>query len=215
MTIKYTTQAKCIQMSEKEVSIMVKTDKIKELIELNKGIITTKIIDDNKIHRQYLKKLVDEGYLIKVSRGLYVRPDKDISEFYIMGEQYKSGIFSHNTALYFYDLTDRTPFQLDMTFPSNVRISNDMIDSHYINKDKHEIGATTKELEDGTTIRLYNMERTICDIIRDRNKIDSQIFNTALKEYMKRNDKNLNLLYEYAKKFNILNILKIYLEVLG
>ncbi|MBR1654111.1 MAG: type IV toxin-antitoxin system AbiEi family antitoxin domain-containing protein [Clostridia bacterium] len=194
---------------------MVKTDKIKELIELNKGIITTKIIDDNKIHRQYLKKLVDEGYLIKVSRGLYVRPDKDISEFYIMGEQYKSGIFSHNTALYFYDLTDRTPFQLDMTFPSNVRISNDMIDSHYINKDKHEIGATTKELEDGTTIRLYNMERTICDIIRDRNKIDSQIFNTALKEYMKRNDKNLNLLYEYAKQFNILKILKMYLEVLG
>ena len=81
---------------------MVKTDKIKELIELNNGIITTKIIDDNKIHRQYLKNLVDEGYLIKVSRGLYVRPDKDISEFYIMGEQYKSGIFSHNTALYFY-----------------------------------------------------------------------------------------------------------------
>ena len=194
---------------------MVKTDKIKELIELNNGIITTKIIDDNKIHRQYLKNLVDEGYLIKVSRGLYVRPDKDISEFYIMGEQYKSGIFSHNTALYFYDLTDRTPFQLDMTFPSNVRISNDMIDSHYISKDKHEIGATTKELEDGTTIRLYNMERTICDIIRDRNKIDSQIFNTALKEYMKRNDKNLNLLYEYAKQFNILKILKMYLEVLG
>ena len=194
---------------------MVKIDKIKELIELKNGIITTKIIDDNKIHRQYLKNLVDEGYLIKVSRGLYVRPDKDISEFYIMGEQYKSGIFSHNTALYFYDLTDRTPFQLDMTFPSNVRISNDMIDSHYISKDKHEIGATTKELEDGTTIRLYNMERTICDIIRDRNKIDSQIFNTALKEYMKRNDKNLNLLYEYAKQFNILKILKMYLEVLG
>ena len=59
------------------------------------------------------------------------------------------------------------------------------------------------------------MERTICDIIRDRNKIDSQIFNTALKEYIKRNDKNLNLLYKYAKEFNILKILKMYLEVLG
>lgn len=194
---------------------MVRTDKIKQLIESNNGIITTKIIDENKIHRQYLKNLVDEGYLVKVSRGLYVRPDKDINEYYIMGEQYKTGIFSHNTALYFYDLTDRTPFELDMTFPSNVRISNDMINSHYISKDKIEIGLTKKELEDGTTIRLYNMERTICDIIRDRNKIDSQIFNTALKEYMKRNDKNLNLLYEYAKKFNILKILKMYLEVLG
>lgn len=194
---------------------MVRTDKIKQLIESNNGIITTKILDENKIHRQYLKNLVDEGYLIKVSRGLYARPDKDINEYYIMGEQYKTGIFSHNTALYFYDLTDRTPFELDMTFPSNVRISNDMINSHYISKDKIEIGLTKKELEDGTTIRLYNMERTICDIIRDRNKIDSQIFNTALKEYMKRNDKNLNLLYEYAKKFNILKILKMYLEVLG
>ena len=194
---------------------MVRTDKIKELIEQNNGIITTKIIDENKIHRQYLKNLVDEGYLIKVSRGLYVRPDKDINEYYIMGEQYKTGIFSHNTALYFYDLTDRTPFELDMTFPSNVRISNDMIKTHYISKDKLELGLTTKELEDGTTIRIYNMERTICDIIRDRNKIDSQIFNTALNEYMKRNDKNLNLLYEYAKEFNILKILKVYLEVLG
>ena len=194
---------------------MVKTDKIKELIEQNNGIITTKIIDENKIHRQYLKNLVDEEYLIKVSRGLYVRPDKDVNEYYIMGEQYKTGIFSHNTALYFYDLTDRTPFELDMTFPSNVRISNDMINSHYISKDKIEIGLTTKELEDGTTIRLYDMERTICDIIRDRNKIDSQIFNTALKEYMKRKDKNLNLLYEYATQFKILKIVKMYLEVLA
>lgn len=193
---------------------MVKTDKIKEIIELNNGILTTKIVDENKIHRQYIKQLVDEGYIIKVSRGLYVKPDKDINEFYIIGQQYKSGIFSHNTALYFYDLTDRTPFELDMTFPSNVRISNELVNSHYINKEKFEIGLITKELEDGTTIRLYNMERTICDIIRDRNKIDSQIFNTALKEYMKRNDKNLNLLYEYAKKFNILRILKTYLEVI-
>ena len=189
--------------------------KIKELVEKNNGILTTKMLEDNKIHRQYLKNLVDEGYLVKVSRGLYVTPDKDVNEYYIMGEQYKSGIFSHNTALYFYNLTDRTPFELDMTFANNIRVSNEMINAHYINKERLEIGLTTKELEDGTTIRLYNMERTICDIIRDRNKIDSQIFNTALKEYMKRKDKDLNLLYEYAKIFKISKILKMYLEVLA
>ncbi len=194
---------------------MLKIDKIKELINKNNGIISTRILDENKIHRQYLKKLVDEGYLIKVSRGLYSTPDRDINEFYVIGEQYKSGVFSHNTALYFYDLTDRTPFELDMTFPSNVRISNYMLNPHYINMEKYSIGLTTKTLGDGTTIRIYNMERTICDIIRDRNKIDSQIFNTALKEYMKRSDKNINLLYEYAKQFKILRILKTYLEVLA
>lgn len=189
--------------------------KIKELIKQNNGILTTKMLDENKIHRQYLKSLVDNGDLVKVARGLYVTPDKDINEYYIVGEQYKSGIFSHNTALYFYDLTDRTPFELDMTFANNIRVSNDMINAHYINKERLEIGLTLKELEDGTTVRVYNMERTICDIIRDRNKIDSQIFNTALKEYMKRKDKDLNRLYEYAKIFKISKILKMYLEVLA
>ncbi len=194
---------------------MIKTDVIKQLIEQNNGILTSKMADENGIHRQYLKNLVNSGYLVKLSRGVYSKPDKDVNEFYLMGQKYKSGIFSHNTALYFYDLTDRTPFILDMTFPSNMRISNDMLNSHYINKEKLELGLITKTFEDGTSIRIYNMERTICDIIRDRNKIDSQIFNTALKEYMKRNDKNLNLLYIYAKKFRILKILKIYLDVLG
>ncbi len=194
---------------------MMKVDIIKELVEKNNGIITTKLLNENRIHRQYLKSLVDNGYLVKVSRGVYTRPDKDINEFYLVGQQYKAGIFSHNTALYFYNLTDRTPFELDMTFASNIRVSNYMLVPHYINKEKLDIGATVKELEDGTSIRIYNMERTICDIIRDRKKIDSQIFNTALKEYMKRSDKNLNLLYEYAKKFKILKILKMYLEVLS
>ncbi len=194
---------------------MTKIEKIKEIVENNNGILSTKVLDENNIHRQYLKKLVDEGYLIKVSRGLYVKPDKDINEFYVIGEQYKSGIFSHNTALYFYDLTDRTPFSLDMTFTSNVRVSNYMLSPHYVNKERFEIGLTIKEFEDGTKIKVYDMERTICDIIRDRNKIDSQIFNSALKGYMKRKDKNLNLLYEYAKKFSILKILKMYLEVLA
>lgn len=194
---------------------MMKSDLIMELVKRNKGILTMKILEENNIHRQYLKALVDSGELIKVSRGIYVTPDKDISEYYIMGEQFKNAIFSHNTALYLYDLTDRTPFVLDMTFPSNIRPSNDMLSPHYINKERLNIGLITKELDDGTNIRVYNMERTICDIIRDRNKIDSQIFNTALKEYMKRSDKNLNLLYEYAKEFKILKILRMYLEVLA
>ena len=194
---------------------MNKTEIIKQMIEENNGIITTQMLEEKKIHRQYLKMLADEGYIENVSRGVYIRPGTVITEYYTIGEQYKSGVFSHNTALYFYDLTDRTPFELDMTFPSNVRISNFMVKPHYISPDKFYTGITTKDLGDGTTIRIYDMERTICDIIRDRNKIDLQIFNTALKEYMNRKDKNLNLLYEYAKQFNILKILKTYLEVLG
>jgi len=194
---------------------MKKVDIIKEIIEKQGGILSTSLLEEHHIHRQYLKNLLEEGYLIKVSRGLYVRPDKDVSEFYILGQQYKTGIFSHATALYFYNLTDRTPFLLDMTFPSNVRISHDMILPHYINQERLELGLTTKALGDGTSIRVYDRERTICDMIRDRNKIDTQILNTALKEYMKQKDINLNRLYEYAKELKILKIVKLYLSILA
>ncbi|MBR2705345.1 MAG: type IV toxin-antitoxin system AbiEi family antitoxin domain-containing protein [Clostridia bacterium] len=194
---------------------MTPVDKIKELIKKNNGIITTKMLSENNIHRQYLKQLVDEGYVVQCARGVYSLPDIYLDEYYLTTCAYSNAIYSHSTALYLYDLTDRTPMALDVTFPSNVRPDNFMINAHYINKERFELGATTMKREDGTEIRVYNLERTICDIIRDRNKIDSQIFNDAIKGYMKRSDKNLNLLYEYAKIFGISKILKMYLEVLS
>ena len=117
---------------KKEGDIMNNYEKIKSLLEKNNGILYVKELEKNNIHRQYLKILEERGEVIRVIKGLYVAPDKDINEFFIMGERYKTGIFSHNTALYFYHLTDRTPMSLDMTFPSNVRVNNDFLEPHYI-----------------------------------------------------------------------------------
>lgn len=185
-----------------------------KLINKNNGIIYANKLDEYKIDRYILRDMVEKGYLERIMHGVYASPDKYISEFGFMAEKYKNGIFSHNTALYFYDLTDRTPFQLDMTFPSNNRIKNDLLKVHYIKNENHKLGVTKLKLDDGLEISVYNMERTICDIIRDRNKIDPQIFNKALNEYVKRKEKNLTLLYEYAKKFKIDKILVQYMEVL-
>ncbi len=189
-------------------------EKIEALVEQNNGFLRVKDLEANNIHRQYLKIMEEKGILIKLIKGLYVKADKDVNEFFITGERFKSGIFSHNTALYFYHLTDRTPYNLDMTFPSTVRVTDYSVVSHYMKSENFSLGETTMDLEDGTTIRIYDLERTICDIIRDRNKIDPQIFNTAMKEYFKLPKKNLNLLYKYAKKLKIDKILKQYMEVL-
>lgn len=189
-------------------------EKIKALLKKNNGILYVKELEENNIHRQYIKNMEEKGEVIRLIKGLYVSPDKDVNEFFVMGERYKNAIFSHATALYFYNLTDRTPFVLDMTFLSNVRINNDFLDAHYIKSDLLKLGETTMDLEDGTTIRIYDLERTICDIIRDRNKMDPQIFNMAMKEYFKLPNKNLILLYKYAKAFKIDKILKSYMEVL-
>lgn len=189
-------------------------DKVKEMIKNNNGIINTSDLTKNNIPRQYLKELENTNNIEKVIRSVYVEKGKELNEFFIMGQRYKKGIYSHNTALYFYNLTDRTPIKLDMTFPSNIRLKNELLNVHYIKKERHELGLTELKQNDGTIIKVYDIERTICDIIRDRNKIDGQIFSTALKEYIKIRDKNLVKLYKYAKEFGITNIVKKYMEVL-
>ena len=156
----------------------------------------------------------DEDYIERKEKGVYVKKGKNVNDFFLIQQRYKTGVFLHNTALYFYHLTDRTPLKYDMTFKNNIRVSNEIIESHYIKQEKYELGITELELQDKTTIRVYNLERTIIDILRDRNKIDLQIFNTAMKEYMKRKDKNLIKLSKYAKEFKMENVLKKYMEVL-
>ena len=190
-------------------------DDYEKIIDKNNGIIYANKLEDYKMNRHILNSLIEKKLLKRIAHGMYAKLDKDINEFWLMGEKYKNGIYSHNTALYFYGMTDRTPLQLDMTFPSNNRIKNDLSNVHYIKKELHNVGLTELKLEDDFVIRVYNVERTICDIIRDRNKIDLQIFNTAINEYIKRKDKNLILLSEYATKFKIEKILAKYMEVLG
>ena len=190
-------------------------DNYKKIIKKNNGIIFSNKLDEYNIDRHVLYSLVQDGLLNRIAHGIYASPDKDINEFWLIGKKYKNGVYSHNTALYFYGMTDRTPLQLDMTFPSNNRVNNDLLNVHYIKKEYYDLGITELELEKNLTIKIYNLERTICDIIRDRNKLDLQIFNTAINEYMKRKDKNLVLLSEYAKNFKINKILAQYMEVLG
>lgn len=187
---------------------------LKNYIENNNGIILASDLKKLNIHKQYLKLLCDEGYVERKEKGVYVKKGKNVNDFFLIQQRYKTGIFSHNTALYFYHLTDRTPLKYDMTFKNNIRVNDEIIEPHYIKQDKYELGIIELELQDKTTIKLYDLERTIIDILRDRNKIDLQIFNTAMKEYMKRKDKNLIKLSKYAKEFKIEKILKKYMEVL-
>ena len=187
---------------------------LKKYIEKNNGLLLSSDAKKINIHKQYIKLLCDEGYIERKEKGVYVKKGKNVNEFFLLQRRYKAGIFSHNTALYFYHLTDRTPLKYDLTFKNNIRVNDQIIVPHYIKDDKYEIGLIDLKLEDGTTIKLYDMERTIIDILRDRNKIDSQIFVTALNEYVKQKEKNLIKLGKYAKKFNVENVLKKYMEVL-
>ena len=78
----------------------------------------------------------------------------------------------------------------------------------------HETGITTMQTPFGHSVPVYDMERTICDLLRSRNNIEMQVFQDALKQYARRKDKNLRTLMKYASMFHVEKILRPYLEVL-
>lgn len=193
------------------------SDKIIKLAKENNGIVTTAVLSEKGILRGNLKKLVDEGKLEKTSRGVYILPEIWEDEFVNLQTRFKKGIFSNETALFLWDLTDRTPNRYDMTFPPNYNLTNaknEGVNCSRVKQEWYLEGKTQAESPSANKIAAYNMERTLCDILRKRGGIDTGIITEAFKRYAARKDKNIPLLSEYAKKFHVEEKVRSYLEVL-
>ena len=83
-----------------------------------------------------------------------------------------------------------------------------------IKAELHDVGLTTAQTPFGHTVPVYDMERTICDLLRSRSRIEIQTFQGALKAYVRRKDKDLRRLMQYASLFRVEKVLRPYLEVL-
>ena len=191
--------------------------KLENLIDVNNGTLFTSDLTRLSIPRTYLSKLVSIGKLDRVSRGVYVLSGEIEDEMYYMQIKYPKLIYSHETALFIHGLSDRTPFEYSATVSSSYKVVKNISESnkiYYIKSELHSLGITTAKTSFGNDIKLYNVERTICDIVRSRNKIDIQILNDAVKRYVKLKSADFNLLSEYAKKFHVDKIIKKYMEVL-
>lgn len=193
------------------------SDKIIQLAKENNGVVTAAILSDKGILRGNLKKLVDEGKLEKTARGVYILPEIWEDEFVNLQARFKKGIFSNETALFLWDLTDRTPNKYDMTFPHNYNLTNvksEGVNCSRVKQEWYTEGKTQLESPGGNKITVYNMERTLCDILRKRGGINTGIITEAFKRYTARNDKNIPLLSKYAKMFRVEEKVRSYLEVL-
>jgi predicted transcriptional regulator of viral defense system len=193
------------------------SDKIIQLAKENNGVVTAAILSDKGILRGNLKKLVDEGKLEKTARGVYILPEIWEDEFVNLQARFKKGVFSNETALFLWDLTDQTPNRYDMTFPHNYNLTNvksEGVNCSRVKQEWYDEGKTQLESPGGNRITVYNMERTLCDILRKRGGINTGIITEAFKRYTARNDKNIPLLSEYAKMFRVEEKVRSYLEVL-
>jgi predicted transcriptional regulator of viral defense system len=192
-------------------------EKIEELIKQQNGTILSADLDEYGIPRKYLQRLIFEGKLERCDRGVYVAVDAIEDEMFAMQKKYSKLIYSHETVLFMHDLSDRTPFEYSATVPSGYKVVSNVVDRfkiYYVKKELHELGVVLVKSSFGNQIRAYNIERTICDIIKSKSRVDIQILNEALRRYVKIKSSDYSLLIDYAKKLNIETVLKNYLEVI-
>lgn len=189
-----------------------------EILKLFKnGYLTTKDVVEHDIPRIYLSRLVQERVIERVGRGVYIKSNEIPDDMVILQKKSKNAIYSHMTALYLYGLSNRIPIKYDITvnqgYNGKLQAENN-VNLFYIKRNLLELGLTSYNLSSGYKIKIYNLERTICDIIKNKNRLDQEIVNKAIREYFYSKNKNILKLYEYAKELKIYDKVRNTFEVL-
>lgn len=193
------------------------SEPILKLAEENNGTVTSQMIDNAGLSRGCLKYLTEKGELERTARGVYIIKEQWEDELLNLSCRYRKGIFSLDTALFFHDLTDRTPDYYHMTFPTGYNLTSpkqEGLRCHTVSKELYCIGVTEVRSSAGNILRAYNKERTLCEILRPQNRTDIQLITEAFKSYVKMRDKNIPLLSEYSRIFKVEQKVRTYLEVL-
>lgn len=183
----------------------------------NSGILLTKNAIEAGISKHALYNFIRDNGFEKAAHGVYASPETWEDENYILSLRCPQGVLSHDEALYYHGLTDREPLQKTITIYTGYgtsRMVADGIKVFTVKKELLDIGKEIVKTSHGHDIPLYNRERTICDLIRSKNRFEIQDFQTALKTYIMGKNKNLNRLMEYAKLFHVDKKIREYMEVL-
>lgn len=184
--------------------------------EKNNGIITTKECRDEGIPTIYLTRLVKEGSIKRISRGVYQSEEGIYDEYYFLQQRYKQIVYSYETALFFHGLIDLIPKTITVSVPYSYKINvvPENVIVRYVKEDIINLGMTEVKTNMGNKIRTYDKERTIIDIIINQDYIDRESYLTAIRNYIRSSEKDINKLYIYASKMDAIDKVRNVIEVL-
>lgn len=175
----------------------------------NQELIRTSELNGLSIYSKEISELVESGYIERVKQGYYriVEHTEDHSEAKLISQLYPDGIICMVSALFYYGYSDRTPINWDIAIDRNVSKARFNIDypyvkPYYIDKAHLEYGVTEGQYED-CVLKIFDRDRLICECIKHENKMDREIYNKAIINYINDPGKNVTNLLDYAKKRNV------------
>ena len=192
-------------------------EKLRTLLMQKEGTVTTAEANKIGISNERLRLLVKSGELERAAFGVYVLPDEFIDKMYIAQLKRPKIIYSHETALFLHDLTDRDPISYAVTVPAGYNIAQlrkEGFTVYSIKRELHDLGVTKLTTMFGYIVIVYGLERTICDCLRSRNRMDISVVTDAVKRYVLRKDKDLYTLMKMAETFGVSKLVRSYMELL-
>lgn len=172
------------------------------------GMMRSKQLQEENIFYRTLQKLIAQGYVEKVRYGYYQWVDQeDFSEVSIVVRLFPDAILCMDTALRYYGYSDRTPVEWHLAVSkdsgkSRFKIDYPFVKPYYVEPSLLELGLTIGKM-DGHKVRIYDKDRLMCDCLRYRNKMDKEIFNKAIQNYIADPDKSIPKLLEYAELLRV------------
>ena len=187
------------------------------LLSENHGYLKVSDAVSADISRTYISEYVRERGLERVADGLYMSSEAWLDGMYIVQFRYAQAVFSHESALYLLGMAEREPTRYSVTLytgASTARLTKEGIKVYKVKRELFELGLSEAMSPVGHGLRVYDVERTICDLVRSRRTVEIQDYQSALKEYVTRKDKDIHRLMRYAELFSVDKIINQYLEVL-
>ena len=198
-------------LDEKSINVVRKT------FSKHDNIMTTAQLDSCRIYYADIQQLLNEGFIEKIKRGYYHWTETyGEQEIKIINRLFPDAVLCMETALFYYKYSDRNPAEWNITIDKNVSRSRTNIDypfvkAYRVEPDLVSLGETKGSIN-FIDVRIYDRDRTICDVLRNMNKMDKEIFNKAIQGYVKDPKKNIPNLMDYAK---VLRVQKRVKELIG
>lgn len=197
--------------------VVLKKDLLQELSEKNNGYLFTADVVALGISKTYLSEFVKKNGYEKVAHGIYISADVWPDELFILQKNNPLIIFSGETAFYSNDMIDREYSKIQVSVPKGynaAHLRKRGVAVKFLSSEVYNLGIAQIESMQGNIISVYDKERCVCDAIRDRKKLETQVFQTVIKEYISDTTKNMSKLIKYAEVMNIRDEVMKYVEVL-
>lgn len=186
---------------------------ISEIADRFGGVISTK--DLNEAEYKRVLRATKRGELVRIRHGVYLTPDNLVNFMTDIEKIVPNGIVCLYSAWSFYALTTMIPPAICVVVAFGRKVVlPDMppINLYHWKREYLDFGITEVDYS-GFKVKITDVERSVCDAIRYRNKIGTDICTEIFRNYMKRNDRNLSRLMDYAKRLRVSKILNNYLEI--